>query len=115
MVFKLLRLISFIPFLGDVRMADFFRILCKTTFITAVVLGLTGAVLFFLPKYHELKDREAQCDEMQRRIDAKQQEIKTIRVHQQRLQTDPAFVEQVARQSRRIRPNELVFVYDAEK
>jgi hypothetical protein len=96
-------------------MADFLRILCKTTCVTAVVLGLIGAVLFFLPKYHELKNREARCDEMQRLIDAKQLEIKTIRVRQQRLQTDPSFVEQVARQGRLIRPNELVFVYDAEK
>lgn len=115
MVFKLIHLISFIPFQGDAGMADFLRILCKTTCITAVVLGLIGAVLFFLPKYHELKNREARCDEIQRLIDIKQQEIKNIRVSQQRLQTDPAFVEQVARQGRRIRPNELVFVYDAEK
>ncbi len=96
-------------------MAEFLRIFCKTTCVTAVALALVGAFLFFLPKYQELKSRETRCAEMQRRIDARQQEIKDIRVRQQRLQTDPAFAEQVARQNRRIRPNEIVFVCDSDK
>ncbi len=96
-------------------MADFLRIFCKTTCIVAVVLGLVGATLFLLPKVHELQSREMRCKELQSRIDAKQKEIKDIRVRQQRLQTDPSFVEQVARQNRRIRPNEIVFLYDADK
>lgn len=96
-------------------MADFLRIFCKTTCIVAVVLGLMGASLFFLPKYQELKDRETRCKALQAGNEAKQKEIKDIRVRQQRLQTDPSFVEHVARQSRRIRPNEIVFVYDADR
>ncbi len=96
-------------------MSDFLRVFCKTTCIVAVVLGLIGATLFFLPKYQSLRIREARCQDLQSRIDDKQKEIKDIRVRQQRLQTDPSFVEQVARQNRRIRPNEIVFIYDAEK
>lgn len=96
-------------------MADFLRIFCKTTCVVAVVLALVGAALFFLPKYQELKDRELRCKELQVVNEGKQKEIKDIRVRQQRLQTDPSFVEQVARQSRRIRPNEIVFVYDTPR
>jgi len=96
-------------------MAEFLRIFCKTTCIVAVALGLVGAGLFFLPKYQELQRRESRCADLQSRIEQKQQAITEIRVRQQRLQTDPSFVEQIARQNRRIRPNEIVFVYDTDR
>ena len=51
---------------------------------------------------------------MLRRIDFKGHEIKVLKDKQQRFKTDPEFVERVARMNRRVRPGELVFVFDAE-
>ncbi len=93
-------------------MADFLRVFCRTTCIVAVVLGVVGATLFFLPKYKELRDRETRCKSLQAAIEFRQKEIKDIRLRQQRLQSDPSFVERVARENRRIRPNEIVFLYE---
>jgi len=93
-------------------MANIVRVLCRATCILAVVLGVIGAVLLFLPKYREMRYSEAQCRVLRENIEAKQQEIKDIRQQQQRLQTDPSFVEHIARENRRIRPNEIVFVYE---
>lgn len=95
-------------------MADFLRIFYKTTCCVAVVLALISAMLFFLPKFGALRDRESRCKTLQTKIETKQKELKEIRLRQQRLQSDPSFVERVARENRRIRPNEIVFVYEVE-
>jgi cell division protein FtsB len=40
----------------------------------------------------------------------KQQEIADLKRRQQRFREDPEFVERIARQNRRVRPGEIIFV-----
>ena len=94
-------------------MTNFLRILINTAIILAIVVAIGGVFLLLAPKVRELQDREDHSKQLLVRIDDKQREIKDVRTKQQRLQNDPSFVEHVARENRRIRPNEIVFVYDA--
>jgi len=55
---------------------------------------------------------EMQRNEMKRKIAYKEKEIETLKLRQQRFSTDPEFVELIARQNKRIRANELIFVVE---
>jgi hypothetical protein len=57
-----------------------------------------------------MRSLEAQRNEIKRKIDYKEKEIETLKLRQQRFSTDPEFVELIARQNKRIRANELIFV-----
>lgn len=62
------------------------------------------------PKLQDMRSLEAQRNEIKRKIDYKEKEIETLKLRQQRFSTDPEFVELIARQNKRIRANELIFV-----
>ncbi len=82
--------------------------------IVAFILVMIAGVVTITPKYSQWRGLEQQRKEMLRRIDYKQNEIKVLKDKQQRFKTDPEFVEFVARQNRRARPGELVFVFESD-
>ena len=57
---------------------------------------------------------EQQRNELMRKIEHKTREIEALKTKQHRFASDPEFVEYVARQNKRVRPNELVFVFDTD-
>ena len=59
-----------------------------------------------------MQNLEMQRNEMKRKIAYKEKEIETLKLRQQRFSTDPEFVELIARQNKRIRANELIFVVE---
>lgn len=89
-------------------------IITRTTLIVAFILVMIAGVVTITPKYSQWRGLEQQRKEMLRRIDYKQNEIKVLKDKQQRFKTDPEFVEFVARQNRRARPGELVFVFEPD-
>ena len=72
---------------------------------------VTGGMAAF-PKYRQANDLNAEKDRILRRIEEKTREINEIRARQRRFNTDREFVEQLARQNRRVYPGELVFVFE---
>ena len=75
------------------------------------VIGTLGALALW-PTYlrgRELKKKDA---ELTMRIEEKKREIAAIRDRQRRFTTDREFVEALARENRRVFPNELVFVFE---
>lgn len=90
----------------------FLTIITRTTLIVALVLVVAAGVITLPPKLAQMRGLERQRDELLRRIAHKKYEIKTLKDKQQRFKADPEFVEHIARQNRRVRPGELVFVFD---
>ena len=90
-------------------------IITRTTLIVALVLVITAGVVTIPPKMAQMRGLEGQRNELLRRIDHKNYEIKVLKDKQQRFKADPEFVEHIARQNRRVRSGELVFVFDTDE
>ena len=89
-------------------------IITRTTLVTALVCLVTAGLFILPPKIAQMRRLENQRNELLRKIDHKNTEIKLLKEKQQRFKSEPDFVEYVARQSKRVRPNELVFVFDSD-
>ena len=90
------------------------KIITRTTLITAFLCVMTAALVIIPPKLEQLRRLEQQRNDMLRRIDHKNNEIKVLKEKQQRFKTEPEFVEHIARQNKRVRPGELVFVFESD-
>jgi len=90
------------------------KIITRTTLVTAFLCVIVAGLVIIPPKLAQLRRLEQQRNEMLRRIDHKNNEIKVLKDKQQRFKAEPEFVEHIARENKRVRPGELVFVFDAE-
>ncbi len=90
------------------------KIITRTTLVTAFLCVFAAGLIIIPPKMAQFRRLEQQRNELLRRIDHKKAEIKVLKERQQRFKTDPEFVEAVARQNKRVRPGEMVFVFDSE-
>ena len=86
--------------------------ICKMLFIIAFAAVIVGGIVLSYPKYCQAQGLSAQRDQIRRRIEEKTREIAAIKDKQRRFTTDREFVESLARENRRVFPNELVFVFD---
>ena len=93
----------------------FLTIVTRTTLIIAFLLVLTAGVMTIPPKVSQLRGLERERNELLRRINHKNNEIKILKEKQQRFKAEPEFVEHIARQNKRVRPGELVFVFDSDE
>jgi len=93
----------------------FLTIVTRTTLIIASLLVLTAGVMTIPPKMSQLRGLERERNELLRRINHKNNEIKVLKEKQQRFKAEPEFVEHIARQNKRVRPGELVFVFDSDE
>ena len=81
--------------------------------ISFVFLTIGGGAVYFLPpKFTQLAKLESKRNELMLDIDQRKTETEALKVMQKRFEKDADFVEFVARQNRRIRDNELLFIRD---
>jgi len=90
----------------------FLSIMSQVTVAVIILLSVGVGYFVFLPKYTQWHALEKRRDVLSREIALKEAEIRSLKSRQQRFKTDPDFVEVVARQSKRIRPNEILFVFE---
>ncbi len=95
-------------------MNAFLKIITQTTLLIALVIVVAGGLFILPPKIAQMSRLEKQRSELMRKIEHKSHEIETLKNKQQRFSCDPEFVEFIARQNKRARPNELVFIFDSE-
>ena len=81
------------------------------TIALLAVIGAGGAFTVW-PTYLRGRSLKLQEAELTRSIEEKKREIAAIRDKQRRFTTDREFVESLARENRRVFPNELVFVFE---
>ena len=86
--------------------------LCQTFFYVAFAAVIVAGIIMSYPKYTRAKGLCRERDQLLRRIEEKSREIAAIRDKQRRFTTDREFVEALARENRRVFPNELVFVFE---
>lgn len=86
------------------------KIITRIALFAAFAIVLAGGLFILPPKIQNMKSLEAQRNEIKRKIAYKEKEIETLKLRQQRFSADPEFVELIARQNKRIRANELIFV-----
>ena len=76
-----------------------------------LVLILIGLVFLFLPKCHSiraLQDKRGALEEEAREI---AEDTRALQERRERFQSDPVFVERVAREAGMVRQNEVVFKF----
>ena len=93
-------------------MEALFKIITRAAVFTAFAIVIAGGLLILPPKLQNMRNLETQRNEMKRKIAYKEKEIETLKLRQQRFSTDPEFVELIARQNKRIRANELIFIVE---
>ena len=91
------------------------KIITQTTLLAALVIVVAGGLLVLPPKINQMRRLERQRNEMLRKIEHKKHEIESLKIKQQRFANDPDFVEHIARENKRVRPNELLFVFDPDE
>ena len=83
------------------------------TYAVLLLIVASGVVIIY-PNYRRSESLKRQNEELQRRIDAKKQEIARLIDNQRRFRTDKDFVEMLARQNHRVFPGELVFLFEKD-
>lgn len=87
----------------------FLRVVAGLAVIGVVIAG----AMTVWPKLSRVRGLERQRQQVLDEIEAKNREIAQLRENQRRFRTDPDFVETIARQSHRVYPGEVVFVFEA--
>ena len=86
--------------------------ICQLLFIIAFAIVIVGGVMLSYPKYRQAQGLCRERDQILRRIEGKHRVIAMLRDRQRRFTTDREFVETLARENRRVFPNEIVFVFE---
>ena len=83
-------------------------------YFTLVILAVIviGGLSVAYPQWRQRESLKRQDAELRRQIEAKNREISQRKKNQRRFQTDPDFVEAIARKNRRVFPGELVFIFE---
>ena len=84
-----------------------------TLTFAALVIGM--GIVLIVPVFQRCRDLCRQEAELVERIEAKKRQIAQLVDCQNRFQTDPDFVEQIARKNHRFYPGELVFYFGKGK
>ena len=93
-------------------MAKLWEKICQVFFFASFAAVIVAGVVLSYPKYRQAQGLCRERDQLRRRIEEKSREIAAIRDKQRRFKTDREFVESLARENRRVFPNELVFVFE---
>ncbi len=75
------------------------------------VLVVIGLLCVFTPKCRSLSRLQATRAALEDKNAAKEDEIKDLKVKQERFTTEPAFVERTARELGMVTPNEVVYKF----
>ncbi len=84
-------------------------------FIALFTIIVVVAVYQTWPKYLRSEGLLKEHARLERQIEAKDREIEEVRTKQRRFKEDRTFVEALARESHRVLPGELVFVFEDDE
>ncbi|MDD5704364.1 MAG: hypothetical protein PHR35_00445 [Kiritimatiellae bacterium] len=91
---------------------NYMRFVVRCVLVFAVIVAVAASVLIFPPVIRRWRILIQKRDQVVKSTLAKQEELAGIKRRQLRFQEDPEFVERVARQNRRVRPGEIIFIFD---
>ena len=88
------------------------KIVSNVVFYGGLLSIVVGAFYVLMPKYKQMTMLGHQRNELMRKIDYVKNATNDLKIKQKRFEEDPEFVEHIARQNKRIRHNEFLFVSD---
>jgi cell division protein FtsB len=91
---------------------DVGKTVLNIVFWTAMVIIIIAGVAMVQPRIRTGRMLGARRAALERENTAMQQQLAALERQQARFRDDPEFVEHVARQNRRARPGEIVFIFD---
>ena len=91
---------------------NYMRLVLRAVLTLVMGVGLVAGSMIIVPRWRQWKQLTRRRGEVEAEIVACQLEIDGIRRRQVRFQSDPTFVERLARENRRVRPGEIVFIFD---
>lgn len=80
----------------------------------AIIAALTILLIvgLFYPKYRQMRELEARAAELEEEVRLEQEMLRYLQSRQERLRTDPRFVEKIAREELGLaKPGETVFKF----
>lgn len=82
--------------------------------LAAVVVGFVAFVVFYVcvPRMRTWRGMQAQRDTLKESLDAINVETQKLKRDQVRFSESAEFVERLARENRRVAPNETVFIFE---
>ena len=83
----------------------------RVSWIALVIMALIATVFFFAPRWHEYQTYQVRRAEQLRLLQEKEALIKSYKDMQERFQTDPQFVVQLAHDLGMAKPGEIVFKF----
>ena len=80
-----------------------------------ILLTITGMVFLFLPQFRKIRELQRRKSALTIENQNIEQETKKIRLKRERFKTEPEFVERVARESGRVKSDEVVFKFTSSQ
>ena len=97
---------------ASIMAVNYMRFVLRCVIACVVVVGAVAGVLIVAPHYRQWRLLTQKRAQLERAIAAKEQDLARVKRRQLRFREDPEFVERVARQNRRVRPGEIIFIFD---
>jgi len=87
------------------------RLIYRFSWALLGVLVIIGLLCVFTPKCRSLSRLQTTRNTLQEQNAEKEEEIKDLKIRQERFTTEPAFVERTARESGMVKPDEVVYKF----
>lgn len=87
------------------------RLIYRFSWALLGVLVVIGLLCVFTPKCRSLSRLQATRNTLQEQNEAKEEEIKDLKIKQERFTTEPAFVERTAREAGMVTTDEVVYKF----
>lgn len=80
-----------------------------------IILTITGMVFLFLPKFRNIRELQRRKSTLETENKNIEHQTKELRLMREKFKTDPDFIERVARDSGRVKPDEIIFKFSDSK
>ena len=97
--------------IGVFAVNDVMRYLMFSVLGLAVLVSLSIAVKYSIPKQREWQENQARRDALQMEVEQVRAEITQTKRNIDRFKTSPYFIERLARSNHRVADNEIVFIF----
>ena len=81
----------------------------RIAFILFLVIFTIGVIILFVPKRNEYRKLQQTRDKLVQQNELKAQQIKDLKIKQERFTTEPSFVERTAREAGMVSKDEVVY------
>ncbi len=86
----------------------------KIALVLAYALILLAGISYGAPKFAKLANLKSRHQALEGTLDQRTLAVRELKHNQDRMKNDPDFVEQILHENRRIRPNEILYIFESK-